>query len=161
MDIRNVLFFHNLELLFIPIESRVHLLPSRIQHRADERRSPVQTISHRIHRRHMDQRLLERQSQSFRCRRANPKPRKRSWTAGYCDCIDAFQRHLQHFHNLINHRKKCLRMRFFQIHRIFRRDHIIRNNSNRCHQGCAFDSQNSHFLFPPVAGYCSFTEIFR
>ena len=68
------------------------------------------------------------------CGAADPKSGKRTRATGYRDGIYLMKIHSKHGHYFIDHRKQCLRMSLFKIHRIFCCQHIICHYCHRSNQ---------------------------
>ena len=134
-DIRRPLLPHHFERIQKTVESRIYLAAPCIHNRADQSVCAVKVIGHGIHGWNVDQRLIQGQPQPFSRRRTDAKSGKGAWTSGNGNGIHGVKFHLKQPHHLINHRQKCLGMRLLKVDRIFRRNHIIRYNRHRGHQG--------------------------
>ena len=129
-----------------PVNPCIYLAASGVHDRTDQSGGIVKIIRQSFHRRHADQRFLQRKAQALGRSRTDPQTGKRSRTCRHGYCVYGIQVKFCHLRNFVQHGKQSLRVCFFIVHRIFGDKIIILHHSHRGHDPRTVYSQNLHNL---------------
>ena len=122
------------------IDPAVYLLPPCIHDRTDKSPDKSEIERDPCKGRYLDDRFSEREPESLRGSRPDPKTCKRSRTGRDCDRVDRFPVKFDHTGDLIKHRQKRLAVRLFIINSVFGKQGSVRYDRDGCDETRAVES---------------------
>ena len=116
------------------INTGIGLVSARIHKRTHKVFHAPQIIGKSVHRRDLDNGLVQCQSQAFCSGRSDTKAGKRAGSLCDRDGIHGLQIQIDHLCNCIQHGKQRLRMCFFIIHGVLTDQIVVLCDSYTCHK---------------------------